>query len=86
MDAFLRQANREARARERATIAALSNQDIQKIMARVLVQRTTACGSVTRQDFHQAGVPDHRIDKNRAAAFALARRREPKLDAMGAQQ
>lgn len=73
---------RERRAQERARIAALSNQDIQKIMARVIVARAAASGIVLRLDFHQAGIPEHRIDNNRDAATRLARREEPRLDAM----
>lgn len=85
-DAYYRLLARKRRAKERAEIAALSNQDIQKIMARQIVDGATKRGSVSRLDFLQAGVPEHRIDSNRDAAFRLARLAEPKLDAMGAQQ
>lgn len=84
MDAFLRQCRRAADDRLRAEIRALSNQDIQKIMARKIVEAATNRASVMRADFIQAGIPDHRIDKNRDAAFRLARTIEPKLDAIGA--
>ena len=83
MNQLMRADRKAAAARERDKIAALSNQDIQKIMARVIRTRAADCGSVTRQDFLQAGIPEHRIDKNRDAAFRLARQQEPKLDAMG---
>jgi hypothetical protein len=84
--AFVAARRAERNARERSEIAALSNLDIQKIMARKIVEAAAARGSVSRYDFVQAGIPEHRIDKNRDAAFRLARRQEPKLDAMGAQQ
>lgn len=79
---LMRAVRKAADDRERAEIAALSNQDIQKIMARRIRERAAACGSVTEQDFTQAGVPTHRIKKNLDAAMRLARKQEPKLDAM----
>jgi hypothetical protein len=86
MNAFLAQCRRDRQVRMRAQIAALSDLDIRKIMASVLVIRAAASGSVERADFLRAGIPDHRIDKNRDAAFRLARKLEPKLDAMGGLQ
>lgn len=83
-DRFLAKCRRDTREKMRSEIAALSDFDIRKIMARVLVARAAATGSVERADFLRAGIPDHRIDKNRDAAFVLARRLDPKLDAMGA--
>src|SRR4051794_7618231 len=74
------------RQKEREKIAALSDQDIVTIMARVITTRAAATaaagGQVARIDFHQAGIPDHRIDKNFDAAMRLARRQDPKLDGM----
>src|SRR4051812_24635893 len=80
--AMIAQARAARRQKERAEIAALSNLDIQKIMARKMIEAAAARGSIVRADFHQAGIPDHRIDQNRDAAFRLARKQEPKLDAM----
>lgn len=85
-NAYFRQLTRKRRERERAEIATLSNQDIQKIMARRIVEGAVQRSSVCELDFKQAGIPAHRIQKNIDAAFRLARQMEPKLDAMGAQQ
>lgn len=85
-NAYFRQLARLRRQRERDQIAALSNQDIQKIMARKIVEGAVNRASVSALDFKQAGIPEHRIEKNLAAAFRLARQLEPRLDAMGAQQ
>lgn len=83
--AFLAQCRAKRREKDRAIIVALSDLDIAKIMARVIVEATVARGAVCLDDFKQAGIPEHRIAKNRDAAFRLARKREPKLDAIGAQ-
>jgi hypothetical protein len=66
----------------RKEIRRLSDSDVADLMADKIVARARDQGTVERQDFHQAGIPDDRIDANRDAAFARARRREPKLDAM----
>lgn len=84
MDDFLAQTRRELQAQERDRIARLSDKDIQKIAARKIVEAVRRGGTVSRIDLIQGGIPEHRIDANRDAAFALARRIEPKLDAMGA--
>jgi hypothetical protein len=84
MDDFLAKYRQELATKERARIARLSDRDIQKIAARKIVEAARRSGSVTRRDLHQGGIPDHRIDSNLAQAFALARRMEPMLDAMGA--
>lgn len=80
--AVLKKYRRQRQDQQRAEIAALSNKDIQTIMARAAIAAMTARGSVSREDFHQAGIPNHRIDQNFDAAMRQARLQEPKLDAM----
>jgi hypothetical protein len=82
---FLAVCRKAKRDKERALIAALSNQDIQKIMARIVIESAVARTSVSREDLKRAGIPEHRIDNNFDAAMRLARMTEPKLDAMLAQ-
>ncbi|MBV9549822.1 MAG: hypothetical protein JO256_09145 [Alphaproteobacteria bacterium] len=72
-------------ARERERIAALSNPDIVKIMARAIVEAVRAGRAVEKSDMTRAGVPEHRIAPNRDAAMRAARRIEPRLDHMARQ-
>lgn len=58
--------------KRRAQIAALSNKDIQIIMADVIVDAITARGHVAAHDFANAGLPAHRLEANKAAAIAKA--------------
>lgn len=82
MDALLAVLRAEARLKRRAEIAALSNRDMRVLMAEVIVAAIESRGAVTLTDFDQAGLPRHRIEANKAPAMALARRMQPRLDAM----
>lgn len=83
MDAFLRKCVREHCMKQRAEIAVLSNVDIQTRMASVIIDGASRNPpGVERRDFHQAGLPDHRLDQNMAGAMRRARKHEPRLDAM----
>lgn len=79
---LVRSMRQAQRGRERARIAALSNQDIARIMARTIVERVRAAASVEIADFLRAGIPVHRIEKNRDAAMRQARKLDPSLDAI----
>lgn len=68
----------------RPEIRRLTDADAVALMSAKIAERTRACGAVERADFLQAGIPDHLITANLDAAFARARRLEPKLDAMAA--
>lgn len=70
------------RAAQRPAIRELTGRDAVALMAAKIVERSRAAGEVAREDFRQAGIPDHLIEANRDAAFARARRIEPNLDAM----
>lgn len=72
---------RQAAIRDR--IARLTDNDAASIMGRVLAERATS-GSVSRDDFKRAGIPDSKIDALLDLAFVRARAREPLLDQMGA--
>jgi hypothetical protein len=84
LEADIRALAKARRERERERIARLSDRDIQLIMARKITEAAAQRGEVQRRDFHQAGIPDARIDANFDPAMALARRRDTALDAMGA--
>jgi hypothetical protein len=83
MDAYLRECRRIANATKRAEIRALSDRDIQKMMARVIIGAAIERGCVIMKDFFNKGLPEHRLKKNKDAAFRLARRIYPKLDEIG---
>jgi hypothetical protein len=74
------------KASRRANNGKRTDSDTVSLMAGKIIQRAQDCGTVAREDFRQAGIPEDMIDLHRDAAFAMARRREPKLDAMGALQ
>lgn len=78
---ILAEMRREQREKERAEIAALSDRDIQKIMARKIIERAPS-GSIFEHDMIQAGIPQHRIASNQDGAMRLARRQCPRLDAI----
>lgn len=75
---------REAKDKERARIALLSEKDAVLIMGRVIAEAAAKRANVTRLDFRQAGIPEDRIDPLFDRAMARARRLDPLVDAMGA--
>jgi hypothetical protein len=77
---LVRALRRDRVKRERQRIAALSNQDIARIMARTIVERVRAAAAVEMADFLRAGIPAHRIEKNRDAAMRQARKLDPSID------
>lgn len=81
-NAYFRQLARDKKAKRRALIAALSNRDISIMMADVIIDATVKRRAVITKDFEDAGLPAHRLEANKAAALRIARRKEPRLDAM----
>lgn len=66
----------------RGEIRKLTDSDIAQLMAGKIVEAARARAEVDVRDMLQAGIPEARIEANRDAAFARARRIEPRLDAM----
>lgn len=73
---------KEQNQKRRAEIRLLSNKDITIMAADVIVAAVPLRGKVTEHDFDNAGLPIDRVRLVKDQAMALARKKEPRIDAM----
>lgn len=81
-NAIIAQMRRAQNLRRRAEIARLSDKDIALLAAEVIVTTVPARGRVIDSDFDNAGLPLDRVRQLKTKAMALARLKEPRIDAM----
>lgn len=73
---------REKNERRRAEMKLLSDRDMAIVMAEVIVDVAGKGRAIVRRDFENVGLPAGRLEANKKAAMHLARKREPRIDAM----